>query len=56
VTVQYDSSWDSDDDEGDAFDRKCEEWRRRNWMAWLSEKTNPNYWSVREYVVWAANH
>jgi len=125
MTAEYDSSWDSDDDEGDAFARKCEEWRRRNWMAWLSEKlsfpfevkraedmeenpfdhahgpfsvgrrmqavsleedehwkygmvicvtdgkkkgtvpladveitskTNPNYWPVREYVVWAANH
>ena len=123
MQAEYDGSWDGDDDE-DAFDSKYEEWGRRDWMAWLSEKlsfpfevkraedmeenpfdhahgpfsvgrrmqavsleeehwkygmvicvtdgkkkgtvpladvevtskTNPNYWPVREYVVWAANH
>lgn len=123
VAENYDSSWDSDDDDGEAFDRKCDEWERRNWMAWLTErlafpfevrreedmeenpfnpetgpfsvgqrmqavglkvhwkygmvlsvvagkkngivpladvevtsKANSNYWPVREYVVWSANH
>ncbi|MBI1987818.1 MAG: hypothetical protein HYS70_05675 [Nitrospinae bacterium] len=123
MTEHYDSAWDGDYDD-DAFDRKYEEWRRRDWMTWLSEKlsfpfeverkedmeenpfdpgrgpfsvgrrmqavsldeehwkygmvvrvtdgkkkgaipladvevtskTNPNYWPVREYVVWSANH
>jgi hypothetical protein len=30
----YDSSWDRDDE--DAFDRKCEEWDRRDWIPWLT--------------------
>jgi hypothetical protein len=120
---KYDSSWDSDRGNEDAFDRKYEEWRRRDWMKWLTERLtfpfevkrienveenpfdpetgpfsvgqcmqasgleehwkyevalkvasgkkksivpladvevtardNPNFWPVREYVVWAANH
>lgn len=116
--------WDREGDEGGAFERKCEEWGRRNWMPWLQErltfpftvtreedmnenpfalsavdrpfsvghqmealrlddesidgimievvdrdkagcvpladcevipKSDPNYWPVREYVVWFAN-
>jgi Calcium binding len=122
IADKYDSSWDTDES-GDAFDRKCEEWERRDWAAWLREnlsfpfevkreedmdenpfdpsngpfsvgrriqavaldeedwrygilirvmtgkkkgcipladvevtsRANPNYWPVREYVVWAAN-
>ena len=30
----YDSSWDESDDT-DAFDRKCEEWAKRDWGSWL---------------------
>jgi hypothetical protein len=123
MAENYDSSWDSDDDDGEAFDRKCEEWERRKWFKWLTErlvfpfevkreedmeenpfdpetgpfsvgqrmqgigveehwkygvvlnvvaekkkgsipladvevtpKTDQNYWPVREYVVWSANH
>ena len=119
----YDSLWDSDDDDGEAFDRKYEEWERRKWFKWLTErlvfpfevkreedmdenpfdpetgpfsvgqrmlgvgveedwkygvvlnvvagkrkgsipladvevtsKKDKNYWPVREYVVWSANH
>lgn len=35
---KYDSSWDTDTDNEDAFDRKYEEWERRNWMKWLTER------------------
>lgn len=119
----YDTSWDTDPNADDAFDRKYEEWERRDWIKWLNEQLtfpfqvkrfedmtenpfnpgtgpfsvgqlmqatalekhteyevalkvangkrkglvpladvevineeNPNYWPVREYVVWAANH
>lgn len=120
---EYDVSWDTDANTDDPFDRKYEEWERRDWMKWLNERlafpfevkrvedteenpldpeTGPfsvgqrmqatglqehwkyevackvsngkkkgivpladvevtpredaNYWPVREYVVWAANH
>ena len=120
---KYDSSWDTDLDNEDAFDSKYEEWERRDWMKWLTERLtfpfevqrvedmkanpfdpetgpfsvgqrmqatgleehwkyemalkvasgknesivpladvevtvreNPNFWPVREYVVWSANH
>jgi hypothetical protein len=32
----YDSSWDSEEDvDGEAFDRKYEEWESREWVSWL---------------------
>lgn len=130
---QYDRSWDDDSDDNsvledydeDAFDRKMEQWEKRNWQKWLKQyvtfpftatreedmdanpfseedddkpfavgskmtvtefgyndfheammahvkqgkndgwvpladlevtpKSDPNYWAVREYVVWFAN-
>ena len=119
----YDSSWETDDD-SESFERKCEEWEKRDWGAWLgrhltfpfkvrraenmdedsfetkggsfsvgqrmrvtglaeesfpegflvfveaqgqtgyipladvevTDKRDPNYWPVKEYVVWMANH
>ncbi len=123
MAEKYDTLWDDDMDDGDAFERKCEEWERRDWMNWLSERlvfpfeverkedmeenffapktgpfsvgqrmqatgieehwkyeialkvasgkkngvvpladvevtdrNNANFWPVREFVVWAANH
>ena len=51
-----------------ALDKKYQEWKKRNWMKWLKEnlafplfdlevtpKDDPNFWPVREYVVWDAN-
>ena len=123
MTQPCDSSWDTGDD-GDTFDRKCQEWEGRDWQSWLkthlafpfevkreedmvenpfdaddgpfsvgrrmratalgeedfplgflvcvesgkkqgcipladvevTSKKDPNYWPVREYVVWMANH
>jgi hypothetical protein len=35
---QNEPLWDGDgEDAGDAFDLKCEEWERRDWMVWLPE-------------------
>jgi hypothetical protein len=35
----YDSSWDTDDgDDSEAFERKYEEWERRNWLDWLQRE------------------
>ena len=35
---QYDSSWDSEEDVyGEAFDKKYEEWEKRDWVSWLKE-------------------
>jgi len=124
MTQEYDSTWDSDSDDGEAFDVKYAEWEKRDWESWLEknlafpfevkreedmeenpfdpkrgpfavgrrikvmglaeedemggfyiavvsggkrgcipladveviDKKNPNYWPVREYVVWTANH
>ena len=124
MTGKYDSSWDSSRGSEEAFDRKYEEWCRRDWTKWLAtqltfpfevermedmeenpfdpeegpfsvgqrmqavglgaehwkwgmllkvvsgkekgaiplsdvevtSRANPNFWPVREYVVWAANH
>jgi len=30
--------WDRGGDDGGAFERKCEEWERRDWIPWLQEK------------------
>jgi len=44
MTEKYDSSWDlKETDEGclpdneDAFDRKCHDWQKRNWVSWLQD-------------------
>ncbi len=36
----YDASWDSveEDEYGEAFDRKYEEWESRDWVPWLKSK------------------
>jgi hypothetical protein len=31
----YDSSWDEDDGDSEAFERKSREWKNRDWIAWL---------------------
>lgn len=38
MAEKYDASWDTDRDNQDAFDRKYEEWQRRDWMKWLTER------------------
>ena len=44
MTEKYDSSWDLKDadedclpDNEEAFDRKCREWQKRDWIPWLQE-------------------
>jgi|NGEPerStandDraft_6_1074524.scaffolds.fasta_scaffold110476_2 hypothetical protein len=50
----------------EAFEEKMEEWAARDWPQWLARqlafpdlevtpKADPNFWPVREYVVWFAN-
>ena len=37
MTQDYDSTWDSDLDDGEAFDVKYDEWEKRDWEAWLEK-------------------
>lgn len=38
MAEKYDTSWDGVNVDEDAFDRKYEEWRSRDWIKWLTER------------------
>ena len=55
---QYDRSWD-DDDFHEAVTAHVKQGNQKGWVPLadleVASKSDPNYWAVREYVVWSAN-
>lgn len=47
MAKEYDSSWDSDE-ETESFDRKMDEWEKRDWGAWLKSALTFPFKAKRE--------